>query len=218
MYILALCISLLLIPHTIAAPAPLQDAGSQAIGPPSIEPPLPLLQPTFNTSHPLNFTVSQPYFSVSGSGTTLKLSWVWPIRDTSLILFLDSFPNQPLDKADLLNTLAIIENRMNTHLSRYRDGWLISADDPIDEPVKNVASSESDANDQGWHVRFESNPWRGPHQQEEHLTYTTVVYVLDTWRQLINGIMGACHTFGGIQDSEWGLMGSMAATPPGAPR
>jgi len=63
-------------------------------------------------------------------------------------------------------------------------------------------------------VKFESNLF----QAEEHLTYTTVVYVVDTWTRLINGVLAACHTLSGIQDSEWGLVGNLAATPPGSSR
>jgi len=214
MYISALCISLLLMHHAAqihAAPAP-APALAPTTGLQFTGPPLSLLQPTLNASHPFNLSIPEPYSHTSGSGASLKISWVWPVPDTDLTLFLDSFPNTPVDKTNLLNTLAIIKQRMTSHLKSRGDGWLDPADDPIDEPVKNVNS------DADWHVKFESNPWRGPGQRRQHLTYTTVAFVVDIWTQLINGVMGACHTFGGIQDSEWGLVGNMAATPPGYPR
>jgi len=54
----------------------------------------------------------------------LKISWVWPVPDSDPTLFLDSFPNQLVDKASLFNTLAIIEQRMTSHLKSCDDGWL----------------------------------------------------------------------------------------------
>ena len=105
-----------------------------------------------------------------------------------------------------------MKQRVTFHLASHRDGWLVGSDDPLVEEVKTVANGEE------WHVKFESNPWLGPWQRKQHLTYGIVLDVVETWMQLINGALGACHTFGSIMSSEWGHVGGLAATPPGFPR
>lgn len=90
---------------------------------------------------------------------------------------------------------------MAQHIETSGDGWLLPHDDPIIETIPPAVQS---SDDEGWDIFIQSSP------VTVHITYGTVLHVMDGWETLINGpVVGPCQIFAAIQDEKRGQIGRL---------
>lgn len=144
---------------------------------------------------PHNLTASNLLLHNS-SLTTANPTLTYRVPETQTVLYINYFPHFQVPRENLMTAINNIRNRVANHIREKGDSWLLPKDDPLLETVSDSEGGE-------WYIIIQSSP------VTVHLTYGVVLDVMEGWENLINGQVGSCQMFAGIQNVRTGQVGRL---------